>query len=129
MAFFEIDKEFDDLRKLMRKMLDSDWKPERESRKLKGEWDVKEIDESGVKGSVIEGRDVSNQPLNGSESFEPFSPSPIKRPLPQRPVRIAERTSETREPLTDVFEEKEAVKVYVELPGQEKERAPSELVS
>ena len=122
MSFFDIDEGFGDLRKLMRKMLDMEGIEDAiKSGKLKGGWDVREIDEPGVKGYIAQGRFYSDQPLEPSEPFEPLNPNPVRRPIPRRPVSIAERTSETREPLTDVFEEEKAVKVYVELPGEEKD--------
>ena len=42
--------------------------------------------------------------------------------MPQRSFKPSEIGSkETREPLTDVFKEEKAVKIYVELPGEEKD--------
>jgi HSP20 family molecular chaperone IbpA len=87
------------------------------SGKLKGKWDIKQIDEPGRKGYVIQGRFWSNQPI---EPFEPFKPW-RRRPMPKRPFEVPEKAlKEIREPLTDVFEEDKAVKIYVELPGEEK---------
>jgi len=56
--------------------------------------------------------------------LEPLEPlRPWKRPLtPEKPFGFPRRTEEEmREPLTDIFEEDNAFKVYVELPGEEKE--------
>jgi len=68
------------------------------SGKLQGEWEVKPIEEPGVKGYVARGRFQLGEPLT----------------LPKQAV------DEVREPLTDVFEDKDQVKLYVELPGVEK---------
>jgi HSP20 family protein len=69
------------------------------SGELKGEWDVKPIERPGVKGYVARGRFWSRE-----------TPEISKQAL-----------EEVREPLTDVFEDKESIKLYVELPGVEKE--------
>jgi len=92
--------------------------------KLKGKWDVKKIDEPGRKGYVIQGRFWSDQPLEPLEPFNPFEPlNPVRRrPVLKRPFEITEgNLKEAREPLTDVFEEDETVKIYVELPGEDKD--------
>jgi len=68
------------------------------SGKLKGEWDIKPIKEPGVKGYVAKGRFQLGEPLR----------------LPKRAI------DEVREPLADVFEDKDHVKLYIELPGVEK---------
>lgn len=69
------------------------------SGKLKGEWDIKPIKEPGVKGYVAKGRFQLGEPLR----------------IPKHAI------DEAREPLADVFEDKDHVKLYVELPGVEKE--------
>ena len=69
------------------------------SGKLKGEWDIKPIKEPGVKGYVAKGRFQLGEPLR----------------FPKRAM------DEVREPLADVFEEKDHVKLYIELPGVEKD--------
>ncbi|MFQ6095231.1 MAG: Hsp20/alpha crystallin family protein [Candidatus Bathyarchaeia archaeon] len=91
------------------------------SGKIKGEWDVKRVDEPGVKGYVIQGRFWSDQPLGPFDPFEPLEPW-RRRPMPKRPFRVPKGAfEEIREPLTDVFEEDKTVKIYVELPGEEKD--------
>jgi HSP20 family protein len=86
--------------------------------KIKGEWEVKEINEPGVKGYAIHGVFGSNKTL---EPFEPLKPS-RRRPLPEKPFDLSEKAlKEMREPLTDIFDENDAIKIYVELPGEEKE--------
>ncbi len=118
MSFFGID-EFDDIRKIMKKMLEVDMEHiEADIEKIKGGWNIKETDEPGVKGYIIEGRFFSGQSLNDSESSEPLDPTPLRRPLPKRPFGIPKKTDEPREPLEDVFEDKDAIKVYVELPAE-----------
>ena len=71
--------------------------------KLEGEWDIKPIEEPGVKGYVARGR------------FQ-FGDKPLPKIL-KVPRRI---TEEVREPLIDVFEDNDNIKLYVELPGVEK---------
>jgi HSP20 family protein len=68
------------------------------SGKLQGEWEVKPIEEPGAKGYVARGRFQLGEPLT----------------LPKQAI------DEVREPLADVFEDKDQVKLYVELPGVEK---------
>jgi HSP20 family molecular chaperone IbpA len=88
------------------------------SGKLKGKWDIKQIDDPERKGYVIQGYFWSAQP---AEPFEPFRPW-RRRPMPKRPFEVPEKAlKEIREPLTDVFEEDKTVKIYVELPGEEKD--------
>jgi len=68
------------------------------SGKLQGEWEVKPIEKDGVKRYVARGRFQLGEPLT----------------FPKHAI------DEVREPLTDVFEDKDHVKLYVELPGVEK---------
>ena len=121
-SFFDFDEIFGDFREIMKRIRGFDEiEKELKSGKLKGGWDVKQIDEPNIKGYVIQGRFWSDQPL---EPFDPFKPTnPFeRRPMPQRFFRPSEIASkETREQLTDVFEEEKAVKIYVELPGEEKD--------
>lgn len=72
--------------------------------KLEGEWDIRPIEEPGVKGYVARGR------------FE-FGEKPLPETL-KLPRQV--RDEEVREPLTDVFEDGDTIKLYVELPGVEK---------
>ena len=121
MSFFGLD-EFDDIKKIMKKMLDANMEQfEDDGDKIRGGWNIKEIDKPGIKGYIIEGRFYSDQPMNDSESPEPLDPTPIRRPLPESPFGIPEKTAEPREPLTDVFEDKDAIKIYVELPGEDED--------
>jgi HSP20 family molecular chaperone IbpA len=88
------------------------------SGKLEGTWETREINEPGVKGFIIRGRFGTD---NAQEPLEPLKPSK-RRPLPENPFELPKRAlNETREPLTDVFEEEKAIKIYVELPGEEKD--------
>lgn len=103
MAYF--DEVFRDMdlfhRRLIERMFREFDEIERQIRsgKLEGEWDVKPIERPGVKGYVARGRFWSREPLS----------------IPRRAI------DEVREPLTDVFEDKDSVKLYVELPGVEKD--------
>jgi HSP20 family molecular chaperone IbpA len=86
--------------------------------KIKGTWEIRELDQPGAKGFFIQGRFGTDESL---EPIEPLKPSK-RRPLPENPFEIPDTArNETREPLTDVFEEKDAVKIYAELPGEEKD--------
>jgi HSP20 family molecular chaperone IbpA len=88
------------------------------SGKIKGTWEIKQLNEPGMKGYYIQGR------FGTDESLEPLEPlKPIRRrPLPENPFEIPKSSEEeTREPLTDVFEEDDATKIYVELPSEEED--------
>jgi len=91
---------------------------------LKGKWEIKQIDRPGEKGYIIQGHFGSDQPLEPLDPFSPFEPlNPMRpRPEPQRPFEVQESAlEETREPLADIFEEEKAIKIYVEVPGEEKD--------
>jgi len=75
------------------------------SGKLEGEWDFKPIEEPGVKGFIARGR----------FQFPGAKPTPKTLKLPEQ------IKDEVREPLTDVFEDKDNVKIYMELPGVDKD--------
>jgi len=68
------------------------------SGELRGEWDIHPIEEPDRKGFVARGKLQLDEPL-------------------KLPTQVAD---ETREPLTDIFQDSESVKLYVELPGAEK---------
>jgi len=84
-------KEIDDIEEAIR------------SGKLEGEWDIKPIEEPGVKGYIAKGRFQ----YGGKAAPKAF----------ELPKQIPE---EAREPLADVFQDKDNVRLYVELPGVEK---------
>jgi len=69
------------------------------SGELKGEWDIKQIEEPDTRGFVARGKLQLDKPF-------------------KLPTQV---TDELREPLTDVFQDEDGVKIYVELPGAEKE--------
>ena len=88
------------------------------SGKIKGTWETREINEPGVKGYIIQGRFGSDRML---EPFEPLKPL-RRRPMPEKPFELSKKVlKETREPLTDVFEEEDATRIYVELPGEKRD--------
>jgi HSP20 family molecular chaperone IbpA len=104
--YFEDDEVFQDINtfynRLVKRMFKEmgDFQKTIDSGKLKGTWDIKPIDKPSVKGYVAHGRfHIGNEPL-------------------QMPKSGLEQ--EMREPLTDVFAEDDAVKIYMELPGVEK---------
>ena len=70
--------------------------------KLEGEWDIQPIEKPGMKGYIARGH---------FQSGDKAEPKILKLPEKFR--------EEMREPLSDVFEDKDNVKLYVELPGVE----------
>jgi len=103
MAYF--DEVFRDTDPYFRKLAERMFKEMEEIEKairsgeLQGEWDVKPIEKPGVKGYVARGRFQLGEPLK----------------FPKQAI------DEVREPLTDIFEDKDHVKLYIELPGVEKD--------
>ncbi len=92
-----------------------------QSGQLKGNWDVKQIDRPGVKGYIIQGFFSTDQQMGPLDPFKPIEPL-RRRPLPKAPFHIPDAAlKEAREPLTDIIEEEKALKIYVELPGEEKD--------
>jgi len=88
------------------------------SGKIKGTWKTKEINEPGVKGYIFMGRFGSGEVLEPIEPLKPLK----RRPTLEKPFEPQNANfKEAREPLTYVFEEGNAIKIYVELPGEEKE--------
>jgi len=101
--FHDVDDFYKKLTKKMFKEME-DIEEALRSGKLEGEWDIKPIEEPGVKGYVARGR----FPLGNKSAPKTLTlPEQIK--------------DEVREPLTDVFEDKDNVKLYMELPGVEKD--------
>mgnify|MGYP001040862732 CR=1 FL=1 len=98
-----------DLDEIMRKI---------ENGEMKGSWKITRIDEPGADGYVIHGR------IGSDDSADPIEPlKPLKRrPLPEKPFDIPRAgLEEKREPLVDVFEDENTIRIYVEMPGEEKE--------
>jgi len=99
--FDDMDKFYQRFTKKMFKEMD-DIEEAIKSGKLEGEWDIKPIEEPGVKGYIAQGR---------------FQLGDKKAPKTLTlPKQISE---EVQEPLTDVFQDKDNIKLYVELPGVE----------
>jgi len=101
--FDDVDKFYQRFTKKMFKEME-DIEEALRSGKLEGEWDIKPIEEPGVKGYIAKGRFKF-----GDKS---------KPKILELPKQIKD---EAREPLTDVFQDKDNVKLYVELPGVEKD--------
>jgi len=100
--FDDVDKMYQRFAKKMFKEME-DIEEAIKSGKLDGEWDIKPIEEPDVKGFVARGRfELGNKA------------KPKALTLPK------EVPEEAREPLTDVFEDKESIRLYIELPGVEK---------
>lgn len=82
---------------------------------MEGSFETRTIDEPGMKGYIIQGRFGTKGAL---EPFEPIKPL-RRRTLPENPFELAKKAlNEIREPLTDVFEENDSVKIFAELPGE-----------
>jgi HSP20 family protein len=91
------------------------------SGEIDGTWEIRQIDEPNIRGFEIRGRFGTDGPLHSLEPLEPLRPS-RRRPLPETPFEVPKTAlKEMREPLVDIFEENNATKVYVELPGVEKD--------
>lgn len=76
------------------------------SGKMQDEWNIRPIEGPGVKGYVAQ-----RQFRFGTQPNESIQPLTVPK----------EELDEVREPLVDVFEDNDAVKLYVELPGVEKD--------
>ena len=91
---------------------------------LEGDWQVKQIDNPNMKGYIINGDFSSNQfetPFDPPNPLEPWNPIE-RRPVPSRPFELLNNSiQEQREPLIDIFEEKDTIKIYMELPGEDKD--------
>jgi HSP20 family molecular chaperone IbpA len=125
-SFFDLDDFSDldifdkDFMKKMQKKID-EMKKAMQSGQLKGNWDVKQIDKPGVKGYIIQGFFSTDKELGPLDPLEPIEPL-RRRPMPKQPFNLPEAAlKETRDPLTDVIEEEKTIKIYVELPGEEKD--------
>ncbi len=106
-SFPDVDDYFRKLTKKMFKEME-DIEEAIRSGKLEGEWDIKPIEEPGAKGYIAKGR------FNLGEEKTRQKPKILE--LPQ----IDQIEDEVREPLTDVFQDKDNVKIYIELPGVDK---------
>jgi len=105
-AFFDFDEIVGDINEILKQI-----------QNLNGKWDIKHINEPNLKGYVIQGRFWSDQPF---DPFKPFNPLE-RRPMPKRPFSTPNNINEIREPFVDVFEEDTLVKIYIELPGENKD--------
>ena len=91
------------------------------SGEIEGSWQIRQIDEPDLKGFEIRGRFGKEEPLHSMEPLEPLKPL-RRRQAPETPFEVPKTAlKEMREPLVDIFEESNAIKVYVELPGVEKD--------
>ena len=91
------------------------------SGEIEGLWEIRQIDEPDIKGFEIRERFGTEESFHSLEPVEPLKPSK-RRPLQERPFEVPKTAlKEMREPLVDIFEEDSAARVYVELPGVEKD--------
>ena len=78
----------------------------------------KQFDDPDIRGAIFQGYFQPDPPLT---PFDPRTPSE-RRPMPKRPFSDSGNALNKRwEPLTDVFEDEKAVKIYLELPNEEKD--------
>jgi HSP20 family molecular chaperone IbpA len=116
--FSEFDGFSSNLKKILERMMS-----EFEKANPKGNWDINEIDRNGAKEYIIRGRSGPYQPLDPLDPMNPFEPlDPMNpRPKPQRPFKVPEiAMQETSEPLTDVFDDEETIRLYFEMRGEAK---------
>jgi HSP20 family molecular chaperone IbpA len=124
-SFFDFDDLFGDFSKFNKQFMNRIQKEIDEAEKsfmdgeLKDGWDVKKIDEPGMKGYIIRGKFWANESKDSFDPIEPLRPR-TRKPFPEKPLALDnEGSEEIREPLTDVFEEDNKVKIFAELPGEE----------
>lgn len=107
-----VKKSQNDIAKILKKL---------EQGQMNGNWEIRQIDEPDMKGFAIRGRFGTDEPMQPLEPIEPLKPSKRKH-LPRKPFEVSKAAlKEMREPLVDIFEEDNQLKVYVELPGVERE--------
>jgi HSP20 family protein len=80
----------------------------------------KDQDTIDIKGAIFQRYYQSDPPLTPFDPFNPLNPSE-RRPMPKRPFRDSGKAFHKWEPLIDVFEDDNSVKIYLELPGEEKD--------
>ena len=124
-SFFDLDDMFRDFGKFNKQFIDRIQKQFDETEKaiengeLKGNWDVQKIDEPRMKGYIIRGEFWTGEPTESLEPIEPLRPRP-RKPFPEKPLKTNEEGSEEiREPLTDLFEEDNVMRIFAETPGEE----------
>jgi HSP20 family molecular chaperone IbpA len=85
---------------------------------VRGSWKIEQIDAPDAKGYVIQGHFRLDESLEPIEPLRPWR----RRPMPEEPVDLPKTAlKDVREPLVDVLEEDNALKIYAELPGEEKQ--------
>jgi len=81
----------------------------------------KDPDTLDIKGAIFQGYFQPDPPLTPFDPFNPRNPSE-RWPIPERPFSDSGNAlNEPWEPLTDVFEDDNVVKIYLELPAEEKD--------
>jgi len=119
--FGEFDVFRSGLERMIQRMM-SEFETVAKDQNLKGKWKISEIDGDGIKGFSLQGRFESSQPWEPFDPFQPFEPMNPVRPLPkpQRPFARVPPSAlkDTNEPLADVFDDGETIKVYFEVRGE-----------
>ena len=124
-SFFNLDDLFGDFGSFNKKFVKRIQKQFEETQKavengeLKGNWDIKKIDEPKMKGYIIHGEFWTDGSLDSFDPIEPLRPR-TRKPFPEKPlITDKEGSEEIREPLTDLFEEYNIIKIFAEMPGEE----------
>jgi len=74
-----------------------------------------------VQGTLFQGYIQPDPPLTPFDPFNPRNPAE-RRPMPKRPFSDSgNEFHEPGDPLTDIFEDDQAVTIYLELPGNTKD--------
>jgi HSP20 family molecular chaperone IbpA len=86
--------------------------------RIGGDWEIEQIDQPGIKGYAIRGHFSMKEPLEPLQPLKPLR----RRPTPETPFEVRKHALEKkRDLITDIFEEEDAIRVYAELPGEEKD--------
>ena len=121
-AFVDYDNNSPTLIDFMKWIVELNEEAERgRSKQLTCPGDGKQNDASEFKGYIIQRRVWSNPPREPLDPIEPFNPWQ-RRPMPQRPFRSPIMHNGPPEALTDVFEDEASVRVYVDVPGDAKDK-------
>jgi len=86
---------------------------------LEDEWAIRQIYRPGAMEYSIQGHLGPDQPFDPLNPFEP--PYPFRRrPAPRRPFEVSQNAlKEASEPLADVFEDEKAIKIYLQVRGED----------
>lgn len=97
----------------------------RRSGSLEDIWQIEQSDSPRIRSHTFRGYYESQQPLEPLDPIDPLEPlSPVRPrpfPKPKRPFIVSESAlREKHEPLTDIFDEEKQIRIYIEVPIEEK---------